>query len=289
MVRYFTELNDGYVQVGEHVLTERWKRGYNSLQQSTIVGQTTGGSEVLPNDWTYDHNALNSFNLGYNTAAYGIGVSTESTSVSIPKVRRMKFFYFYQDDSETLVQCDYNEWISDAPLQAKLAKTYRSNADFYADFPVVGRTNQVKYIPRPFTESTINELSSFVGDFVLENNNVVNNVSLYVNHLWRDSMRPTLSEVYMLGYNSNSVVNSEQSTDTVKNRGLEGIPAMLLRLRGDPSSKFRAPINSQGSAIIIGNEYDANGNRVLVSPYVTINGVTTTGQSAYNVNSTPTL
>lgn len=282
---WFHYLTDAYIQVGNFDVSTTWIDGKHQLQG---VPGVTGKDEVvdaiaMPENWSQEWATLIG-DTNYDVGSYGIGVPTNTRTISVPKVRRFHLMYLYlisgSKETRMLVQVPYTTsaaadlGTSGLGIVNDDTSPILFTTDAYANkFFGKGFNRFGTLYPAEMSPSRVDELRSFTGTFT-DTNNATATYHVYFEPTYMGNARPLFDLVYM------------QTDLTDIDSDVAGIPSQLLRWRGGIASENTAPINRAGSALERdGYIYSVGANAVNPPQAQTleVDGVHYTNADAYNL------
>lgn len=180
---------------------------------------------------------------GYDPASYGIGVKSSAQDVVIPKVKEVSLFYFVHNistqEQKTLVQFDgdLTDAVNAGIVAAGGERIVWTDEEYYEKFKTQGFNRFGKVLPAGVSESQVNELTSFTGDFEDTDGNV-SSVTAYFAPVYMYNGLPLFDKIYLQYGNENGMDGD-----------VTGIPGHFMRWLGGTQSGTIAPINRAGDAL----------------------------------------
>lgn len=241
--------------------------------------------ETFIREWATFSTANEAAVQGYDSGAYGIGVSASSKVIEVPKVKRVHLLYKYDLEStrqeRTLVQVEASSEVSTPAadlgpagigvINADLSRKVFNEDQFWDTFADSGYNRFGSVWPKGMKPSNVGELTSVSGNFVTVEGDDVSAVQLYVSPLYIENERPLFDAVYLAAAGMG-----------VKQDGNE-IEGYLIRWRGGIPSREIAPINRSGDEIVRNSPIYRDGGNIT-EPKLVIDGIEYDGADAYNVS-----
>ena len=255
--RFLTE--DAYIQSGNYTVT----RQYNENAGNFIYYSENAESQVdMPSSFAREWATITS--TEYDWGAYGIGVRSDNTTITLPGVEKRSLLYMYDirgtSERRTLVQSSRTQaqLISDGIIGSGGSVVFNTFEEYVETFIPAGRYDfggsGTPVLPANMSVSNVSELYSYNATIDGVNLNeddppVAQPVQLYVSPTWIGNERPLFDQIY---FAADQLSDATSGTTYVVN-SYQDLPIRQVRWLGGVPSETIAPINRSGDALDYSN------------------------------------